>query len=70
MMDEMMRVMTECCRSEGKSNFENTKKCMEKCGETKSGEEETVRHSNERLPGAERVEGQMENCCCPTSLGK
>ena len=70
MMDEMMKVMTDCCRSDGKSNFEKMKKFMEKCDETKSGEEEAARHSNERLPNAERVVGQMENCCCPTNLGK
>jgi hypothetical protein len=70
MMDEMMKVMTDCRRSDAKSNFENIKKFMEKCGETKSGEEETARHGNERPPDAERGEGQIENCCRPTTLGK
>ena len=70
MMDKMMKVMTDCCRSDGKPNFENMKKFMEKCGETKHREEETARHDDERPPNAAPGEGQMENCCYPTTLGK
>lgn len=70
MMDETMNVMTDCCRSDGKSDIKTMAKSPQKCGETKSDEEETVRHSNERLPNAKRGEGQTENCCFPTTLGK
>ena len=65
MMEEMMK---QCCGPEGKPNFENMKKCMESCGKTQFGEEETRMMkeccAQEGMPDFEKMKQMMEKCGC------
>jgi hypothetical protein len=74
MMEDLMKMMTKCCSSEGKPGFENMKKFMETCGKKQFSEEEsrtkTELCGSEGMSNCEEVKVPTEECRCQAPLNK
>jgi len=74
MMEDLMKMMTKRCGSEGKLDFENMKKFMETCGKKQFSEEEartkTELCGSEDMSNCENMKVPTEKCRCQAPLHK